>query len=184
MVRQKIQRQVRKVVAGPWTVRLRYVWQAIAYGAFMGLIGYFSNSPAYQHLPADQATIKLSLRHSGKLLGECTQRTPEEMLKLPPNMRVQAVCPRERSALVLELDLNGEMVFSQSLEPRGLHGDGMASAYHRLSVPAGDITVRVRLKDHVEQQEFPYQAEYDVTLDPAQVLVIDFDSQKKQFTFL
>jgi hypothetical protein len=75
-------------------------------------------------------------------------------------------------------------VLVDRLEPRGLHNDGMAAAYRRLSVPAGRVHVRVRMKDHLGQQDFPYEADKIVDLQPAQVLVIDFDAGNKQFTFL
>jgi hypothetical protein len=163
---------------------LPYLGQALCYGLLMLALGFWSNSPPYRHLPADMATIKLSLRHSGQVLGECRQRSAEELAALPANMRLAEVCPRERSPLLLEMDLDGVTVFSELLPARGLHNDGMASVYRRLSVPAGETRLRLRLKDHIELGEFNYRAERTVTLAPAQVLVVDFDSQAGQFVFL
>jgi len=40
------------------------------------------------------------------------------------------------------------------------------------------------MKDHPGQTEFPYSVEREMTLRPAQVLVIDFDSQNRRFEFL
>ncbi len=57
----------------------KWTGQVLAYGAFALFVGYFSNSPAFRHLPLDQATIKLSLRHAGQILGECRERTAEEL---------------------------------------------------------------------------------------------------------
>ena len=70
--------------------------QALLYAAFAAVVGYFATAPVYRHLPADQALIKLSFSHSGKLLAECRQRSPEELAKMPPNMRAPMDCPRER----------------------------------------------------------------------------------------
>ncbi len=162
----------------------RYIGQAVLYGLFLLFIGYFSNSPEYVHLQPDLATIKLSLRHPGERLGECRIRSAEEMAELALNMRIPEVCPRERSALLLELELDDEIVFSETLPPRGLHDDGMASAYRRISVSAGKHHLKVRLKDHLSQVNFPYKTERSVELQPAQVLVIDFDSQENVFDFL
>lgn len=162
----------------------RYLGQGLAYALFFLPIGYCSNSPVYVHQPADQATIKISLRHSGQLLGECRQRSAEELANLSAMMRAEEVCPRDRSPLTLELDINGEPALVDTLPPRGLHNDGMAAAYRRLPVPAGKVHLRVRMKDHLGQQDFPYQAEHVVDLQPAQVLVIDFDSQTNSFTFM
>ncbi|HMV72021.1 MAG TPA: hypothetical protein PKZ77_03345 [Pseudomonadales bacterium] len=163
---------------------MRWIGQAAAYGAFALFIGYFSNSPAYQHLPPDQAVLKLSLRHSGQVLGECKQLSPEELAQLPPTRRAPVSCPRERSPLELELVVNGKMRFSERIEPRGLHHDGMASTYHRINVPAGSVSLTVRMKDRLDQKEFPYVAERQFDLRPGQVLLIDFDSQEKRFSFL
>ena len=167
------------------TARLRRcAGQGAAYALFAAFIGYFSNSPAYQHLPPDQAMVKLSLRHSGQLLGECQQRDPEELAKLPATMRAPADCPRERSPLELVLEVNGETILDEQIMPRGLHKDGMASMYRRVNVPSGPVMLQVRMKDHPGQTEFPYSVEREMTLRPAQVLVIDFDSQNRRFEFL
>ncbi len=162
----------------------RYLGQAGLYGFFLLFIGYFSNSPDYVHLQPELATIKLSLRHPGQRLAECRTRTPEEIAKLAPNMRIAEVCPRERSPLLLEMELDDKIVFSEQLPARGLHDDGLASAYRRLSVSAGEHRLKIRLKDHLSQTHFPYQAEQSVNLKPAQVLLIDFDSNKLVFNIL
>mgnify|MGYP001811622592 CR=1 FL=1 len=163
---------------------LKYGGQVVAYGAFALLIGFFSRAPVYQHLPDGMATIKVSLRHAGQLLGECRQRTPEEMANLPPNMRAPMVCPRERSPLLLELDLGGERVFSELLPPSGLHGDGRAAIYRRLTVPAGHTEIEVRMKNDVRSSSFHFESRYAGVIEPAQVLVIDFNEQAGRFTFL
>jgi hypothetical protein len=161
----------------------RLAGQALAYALFFGAVGVFSNSPPYRHLAPDEATIKLSVRHAGQRLGECRTLGAEELARLPPTMRAPVDCPRERSPLTLELDVNGLTVLQQTIAPRGLHGDGLASSYRRLTVPAGTIEVGVRMKDHPQQQEFPYVSKRRVVLAPAQVLVIDFDAQKREFVF-
>ena len=159
----------------------RYAGQAFAYAAFVILIGVLSRTPSYQHLAPDLATIKLSLRHAGQLIGECRERSVAEMADLPPNMRAPMVCPRERSALTLELDIDGESAYAETLPPRGLHGDGRVSIYRRLSVPAGKVRVDIRLKDDVNLEGFQYQTSRSVDLAPAETLVIDFDEHNERF---
>jgi hypothetical protein len=161
-----------------------WLGQFVAYAAFAAFIGYFSNSPAYQHLPPDQAMIKLSLRHPGELLGECRQLDAESLARLPATMRAPLDCPRQRSPLELVLEVDGREVLHEVVPPRGLHADGMASVYRRINVPAGAVTLRVRMKDHSRQQDFPYTAERRLELRPAQVLVIDFDPGSRRFEFL
>lgn len=161
-----------------------WLGQALCYSLFIGLIGYFSNAPAYQRYPDQQGMIKLSLRHAGKILGECRERSASEMAQLPPNMRITTLCPRGRSPLQLDLLINDEMVYSKQLPPRGIHGDGLSSVYFRLPVKSGEINLKVRMKDHIKQNDYPYQLEKTLQLAPAQVLVVDFDGSRGNFTIL
>jgi hypothetical protein len=85
------------------------VGQVILYGAFAAFIGYFATSPTYHQIPDDVALIKLSISHLGDR--ECRKRTPEELEKMPPNMRAPMDCPRERSDIKLEVDLDGKTSF-------------------------------------------------------------------------
>jgi len=158
--------------------------QLLCYSLFIAFIGYFSNSPQYHRFPEQQGTIKLSLRHSGQILGECRERNKEEMAQLPPNMRISKICPRERSPLLLDLLVNNKIVYSEELAPRGIHGDGLSSIYFRLPIDSGKINLTVRMKDNINQKDFPYQLQRTLQLAPAQVLVIDFDSKAGEFIIL
>ncbi len=75
-------------------------------------------------------------------------------------------------------------VFSKQFEPRGLHNDGLSSIYFRLPVKAGEIELTVKMKDHLQQTTYPYQLDHKLVLKPAQVLVIDFDSQAGEFIIM
>ena len=75
----------------------RYLAQAALYLPFMVLIGYFSSQPAFEQLGGNEALIRLSLTHAAQRVAECRQRTPEELAKLPPNMRAPLDCKRERA---------------------------------------------------------------------------------------
>lgn len=171
---------------------MRYTGQAVAYLAFIIFIGYLSNKPTYVHLPADQALIKLSFSHAGKTIGECYQRSDEELARLTPNMRALEVCPRERSPLVVELEMDGEVLYSGVLLPSGIHRDSSSSIYQRFAVTAGQHNLRVKLKDDIQKveevsqlqdKEYNYFGEKIVNLKPAQVLVIDFLPETGSFIF-
>jgi hypothetical protein len=167
-------------MTSPWA---RYLGQAAAYGAFAAVVGLLAPGPTYRHLAPELATIKLSLRHAGELVADCRERTAAELAELPPNMRAPQICPRERSPLVLELRLDDAPVFAETLAPRGLRKDGRVSVYRRLSVPAGDVRVAVKLKDDVRVEGFQYARSETVRLAPAEVLVIDFDEAAGGFVF-
>ncbi|HNH25335.1 MAG TPA: hypothetical protein PK261_10125, partial [Accumulibacter sp.] len=85
------------------------VGQVILYGAFAAFIGYFATSPKYRQIGDDVALIKLSISHLGDR--ECRKRSADELAKLPPNMRAPLDCPRERSDIKLEVDLDGQTLF-------------------------------------------------------------------------
>jgi len=161
---------------------LAWIGQALLYGLFALFIGVFSSWPPYRHLPPEQALIKLSFSHQGKPVSDCRSATPEELAKLPPNMRAPKVCPRERSPIAVELDLDGTTVLRHVAKPSGLSRDGASAFYHRMQVAAGTHRLAIRLKDDVRSPGFDFVREATVTLKPAQILVIDFDPEKGGIT--
>ncbi|MBE0620791.1 MAG: hypothetical protein IH605_09385 [Burkholderiales bacterium] len=151
--------------------------QALLYGLFALIIGYFSNSPPYRHLPADQALIKLSFSHEGKLVSACRQRSAEELAKLAPNMRAPMDCPRGRSPVTVEIDLDGTPVYRHVAKPSGLSEDGASTVYHRFPVQSGEHRLAIRLNDDARNAGFNYRREETVNLKPGKVLVIDFNQE-------
>jgi hypothetical protein len=149
----------------PAPTALAWIGQVLLYGLFALAIGVFSHWPAYRHLAPDQALIKLSFNRQGQPVSACRRATPRELARLPPNMRAPLVCPRERSPITVELEL-----------------DGAAAFYHRIEVAAGTHRLVVRLNDDARNPGFDFVREASVTLKPAQILVIDFDPNKGGIT--
>ncbi len=162
---------------------LRYAGQAVFYGLFVAFVSYFSASPAYQHFSPEQALIKLSLSHPGRPLAPCRERSAEELAQLPPNMRIARECARERSPVVVEFALDGEVIYATELTPAGLKRDGASTLYRRLPVAAGAHRISARLKDHVGLPDFNYTRKAEVVLAPGQVFVVDFDARHGGFVF-
>jgi hypothetical protein len=169
-------------------MKLQWQWhwvlQSICYVPVILFIGYFSDSPGYRPLSGQEAVIKLTLRHSGKLLGECRQRSEAELEQLPANMRIAESCPRERSPLRVELLLDGKLYYGGWLPPSGFQNDGMTSLYKRFIVPAVETNIEIRMKDHVDSAAFDYTLQRDIDLQPNRVLVIDFKASEKSFVIL
>jgi hypothetical protein len=157
--------------------------QLAAWGAFAAFVGYFSSAPPYQALAADRALVKLSLSHAGERRHACRERTPEELARLAPNMRAQLDCPRERSDLRVELEMDGSTIASVHARAAGLRRDLPATVYRRIEVPAGSHTFRARLADDAGG-EFRHRAEKQVTLAPGGLLVVDFAASRGGFVFL
>ncbi|MCP4696515.1 MAG: hypothetical protein GY862_06670 [Gammaproteobacteria bacterium] len=158
-----------------------YVLQVLNYAMFMGIVGYFSASPTYRHLAPEQAVITLAFGHAGQPVRECRRRTPEELAKLPPNMRNPMDCPRKRSPLEVELRMDEQLMLQEVYPPAGLSGDGGVDVYRRMKVPAGRHRLSVRMKDSVRSEGFNYVQETDVDLAPAQKLVIEFKAESGAF---
>ena len=156
---------------------ISWIGQALLYGLFALIIGYFSSSPPYRHLPADQALIKLSFSHEGMLVSACRQRSAEELAKLAPNMRAPMDCPRGRSPVTVEIDLDGSPAYRHVATPSGLSRDGASTVYYRLPVQAGEHRLAIRLNDDARAAGFNYRREELVTLKPGKVLVIDFNRE-------
>jgi hypothetical protein len=165
-------------VKGSWIRRLgvkRIGGQMAFYLLFFAFIGYFADQPEFDNLVPDEALIKLAVRHSGKIIGECRVLDASEIAKLAPNMRAPLRCPREKSPLQVELSLNEKAIFVDSIEPAGMHNDGISAAFERFSVKAGPIHLSVKVNDAAGSKGFSHRFEGDYDLNPADILVVDFD---------
>ncbi|HEX5802615.1 MAG TPA: hypothetical protein VFY24_06300 [Azospira sp.] len=152
------------------------VGQVILYGAFAAFIGYFATDPVYRQIPDDVALIKVSFSHLGDRA--CRKRTQEELDKMPRNMRAPLDCPRERSDIKIEVDLDDQPIVRHTLHPTGLYKDGISTMYRRLEVKAGTHKLAVRMQDNMTLEGWRFVKEETITLKPAQVMVIDFHPDK------
>lgn len=155
----------------------RYLGQVLALGVFGLTVAVFSDTPAYTHLGAGQATVTLSLVHSAKRAGECRRRTAEELAKMAPNMRNPLDCPRGRVPIVVELEIDGNEVLAATAFPSGLAGDGPSRIQQRFVLPVGPHHLTVRMRDTARATGFDYQTERTVNLVARQNLVIDFKAE-------
>ncbi|HET9578164.1 MAG TPA: hypothetical protein VFP44_10085 [Usitatibacter sp.] len=152
---------------------LRYALQVPAYAAFAAFVGYFSSAPAYHPIAPGRAVVKLSFIHAGERKAACHTRTPEELAKLAPNMRAPQDCPRERSDVLVQLDMDGKALYRIEARPAGLRHDLPATVFRRLEIPAGRHHFRARLADTADGA-FRHEGEATLDLPEGRVLVIDF----------
>lgn len=162
-------------------------WRAVllqvpAYAAFAAFVGYFSSAPPYHHLAPGRSVVKLSFSHAGERKAACRERSAEELAKLAPNMRAKLDCPRERSDVKVEVEMDGRAIFASAQRPSGLRHDGPTSVYRRLEVPSGAHRFVARLADDATG-EFRHRGEASVDLAPGRVMVIDFDAAGGGFKF-
>ncbi len=154
---------------------LRYILQAINYSIFMGMIWYLSTSPSYRQLAEDEAIITISFSHAGEIKEPCRKRTQEELMKLPPNMRAPMDCSRERSPVVIEVLLDGALMYSQTAEAPGFYKDSGVDIYHSVKVSAGSHHLSIKMDDSVLKEGVDYSFNQDVEINPAQILQVGFD---------
>ncbi len=156
--------------------------QIVLYAIFIAFIGYFSTSPAYTFLPEDQALIKLTFSHAGQRKEPCRERSAEELEKMPKHLRKKKDCPRERSPVEVEMKLNGVTIYSDTVSPSGLSHDLASPIYERIRLPAGEHRLQLSMRDDIHSKGYNYVLDQTVTMRPAQILVIDFDSGKGEFS--
>lgn len=167
---------------GPLNKLVNYALQALCYGAFIAVVGYFATSPAYVHLPEGEALVKLSFQHAGQRKEACRERTPEELAKLAPNMRSASVCPRERAPVEVAIEMDGKPLFAVVAPPTGLSKDGASTVYRRAAVPAGEHHFVAKMKD-TAAGGFGIVRDRKIDLKSGRVLVIDFDAKEGGWVF-
>lgn len=156
----------------------RYIGQGLLYTLFALLLGYFSTSPRYRNLEPDQALLRLSFTHAGKIISDCRQRTAEELAKIPANMRQSMDCPRERSPVRVRVELDGAPLYDEAFAPAGLRRDGASAAHRRLPIAAGEHRLRVQFNDNARTAGFDFERSEVVHARPGQVVLIDFVEDK------
>ncbi|HET9716262.1 MAG TPA: hypothetical protein VFP60_08765 [Pseudolabrys sp.] len=162
---------------------LRTLLQFVVIAALFLAVAAFSDWPVYRQIPHGSAILMLSFVHSADRKGECRRLTPEEIQKLPPNMRRVQDCPRGRRPIYVELDLGDRTIFKANLPPTGIAGDGPSKVYERFVVPAGNYDIAVRMRDTPRPDGFDHERHGVVTLVPDQMFVIDFRAEAGEFVF-
>jgi hypothetical protein len=163
------------------TVRLAA--QFIVIAALFAGVAALSDWPSYGQIPKDTGVLMLTFVHGADRKGECRRLTPEEIAKLPPNMRRVQDCPRGRRAIYVELDVDGRPVYKASLPPTGIAGDGPSKVYQRFVLPAGKHDVAVRMRDTARADGFDHERSERVELTPDQMLVVDYRPESGSFVF-
>lgn len=162
---------------------IRFLAQLALYAPLMAILGYFSTEPRFSAVSPDEALVRVSFIHSTQRKQACRERSAEELAKLAPNMRAALDCPRERSPLLVEIELDGKVVLRREVEPSGLRRDGNVAVYERMALPAGRHRIVARLRDRPEG-EFNYVREETLELSGGRSIIIDFNAARGGFAFL
>lgn len=158
----------------PRTTPVQFIALAAIVGIGMACLGVFSTWPAYHPLPPETALLRLSFSHPGRIVGDCRQRTAEELAKLPPQRRVATECPRERSPVRVRVEVDGREILAESFAPAGFSRDGAATGYRRMPIAAGHHRIRAQLADDVRVVGYNYEREIEIDARPGRIVLIDF----------
>ena len=162
---------------------LRVAGQFVIIAALFMAVATFSDRPVYRQIPRESAVVMLTFVHGADRKAECRRLTPEEIKKLPPNMRRVEECPRGRRPIYVELDLGERTIFKASLPPTGIAGDGPSKVYERFVVPAGNYDIAVRMRDTPRTEGFDHERRGAITLAADQMFVVDFRPENGEFVF-
>jgi len=157
---------------------LRYAGQAGLYLLFAVVIGTLSTWPSYRLLEPDQGLLRLSFSHPGKISTDCRTRSAEELAKLQPQMRSAQDCQRERSPVMVRVELDGRVVVDQSFAPAGLSRDGASSGYRRLPIAVGSHRLKVHVRDDMRAGAPTYERESTIDVKAGQIVLIDFKPEQ------
>jgi hypothetical protein len=153
---------------------LRLLGQFVVIAALFAGVAWLSDRPTYRQIPEGTGVMMLSFVHSADRRGECRRLSPEEIAKLPPNMRRVQDCPRVRRPIYVELDLDGRNVYRASLPPTGIAGDGPSRVYQRFVLPARKYDIAVRMRDTARAEGFDHERHDKIDFAPDQLFVIDY----------
>ena len=103
--------------------------------------------------------------------------SPEYLSPEYHNMRKPEECPRERSPVTIEAHLDGQSLYGESMQPPGLFGDGGVDVYYSRKIKAGNHRLTLKMSDNVRVKGFNHVFEQLVAIEPAQILLVDFDSR-------
>lgn len=163
------------------TLRLAGMFTVIA--ALFAAVAWLSDYPTYRQIPEGSAVMMLTFVHSADRRGECRRLSPEEIAKLPPNMRRAQDCPRVRRPIYVELDVDDRNIYRANLPPAGIAGDGPSRVYQRFVLPAKTYDVVVRMRDTARAEGFDHERRDKVGLAPNQLFVIDYRPESGEFIF-
>ena len=162
---------------------LRIVGQFALVAGLFAAVAALSDWPLYRATPAGSAVVVLTFVHGADRRAQCRRLTPEEIAKLPLNMRRVEDCPRRRQPVYVELDVDGRNLYRASLPPTGIAGDGPSRVYRRFVLPAGAHDIAARMRDTPRGEGFDHSRAESVRLAADQMFVVDFRSESGEFVF-
>ena len=129
----------------------------------------------YPGPPEEDPRLVVSVNHYTQLEEECVPIPEEERANQPIHMQQTERCERGRADLLVEVSIDGEVVYEETHQPRGLTGDGPAVTLDRLEVEPGEREVRVRIADNIAG-DWSFEERWRLHFQRGQQQVLLFDT--------
>ena len=155
---------------------LRQIAAALAMASVLGGVTFgFSNLP-YRTPDSSEPELVVSFNHSGAIL-DPRKLTKEELARRLPHMRAQVNVTRERWAVRLRVQVDGQIALDQSYRPKGLSHDGPSMALAHLPMKPGSHQVLVELADTADPDKWTLRWSDTVGFRESQARVVLFDTK-------
>jgi hypothetical protein len=149
---------------------------AVVLSAVLGTVAFAFSNLSYRTPHSSRPELIVSFNHSGAIR-EARQLTKEELAQRLPHMRAQVNVTRERVPVRLRVQVDGQAVFDQTFQPKGLHHDGPSMALTRLPILPGRHEVRVELADTADPEKWTRQWSETVEFQESRNRVVLFDTK-------
>jgi len=161
--------------------RTRMVASLVTFSLILALVvAQFSVAPTYSPIDEDSAQLTLTMRHETERVQPCVELSSDEIKERLERGEEIPECPRERVPAYVELSIDGEKLLDKRYSPSGVFNDGPAYAYEKITVPAGEHEVEIRMRDS-RKDVYNYTFTEEVEFDEAESLVIEFDEDAQEF---
>jgi len=80
------------------------------------------------------------------------------------------------AVVALRNAIDGSEIYNRSLAPPGLFGDGGVDVYYSAKIPAGKHHLEIKMDDSVRVDGFDYRFGQDITIEPAKILLVVFNT--------
>ena len=138
------------------------------------LFGFLTDTPKYEVLKQEETEFKLVIRHSGLLLGECRVLSKEEIANTPPNMRRPTECPRQKAPLKVELKIDDQLYFEQTVVPSGIHDDGVVAMFEKMKIDGGQHQFQLEVKHQMNDGEQSDMLTRSLEVDPGRIVIAEY----------
>lgn len=155
--------------------RTQIIGQVIFYAIIMAVLGYFSSSPEITLQNNNDTSLKLIIRHSGRIEGKCEPLSKLEQDKLPTNMQRLVNCPRQKSPLKVIISVDDEMIYNATIKPSGIHDDGVLADYSVFTLKAGTRHIVASAITNTHEGEFVDRYNAKIDVNPNHIVVLQLD---------